>query len=142
MARVDTLPEMLRPLMDGVSVDTPYSADCGRTAPLNKHHVVRRGAGRLYRRGVEVPKPTVTLCGFGNNLSDADGRPYCHGLAHANRLQFRWVRGQTKRGNFGTYTTMESTVGGHWEYLLLDEPCDYLTALSMGGWRPFRRWRA
>ena len=142
MARTDTLPEMLRPLMQGETLRLRRCAVCGRWEPLEQHHVVRRGAGRLYRCGVEVPKPTVTLCGFGNCLRDAAGRPYCHGLAHANRLHFRWVREQTKRGNFGTYTTMESTVGGHWEYLLLDEPCDYLTALSTDGWRPFRRWRA
>ena len=28
--------------------------------------------------------------------------------------------------------------GGHWEYLLLDEGCDYLTALGMDGWRRLR----
>lgn len=92
MARVDTLPEYLRPLMEGVTVRTPYCAVCGRVQPLNQHHVVRRGAGKMYRDGREVEKPTVTLCGFGNNLHDADGREYCHGLAHANRLHFRWVK--------------------------------------------------
>lgn len=40
MARIDTLPEYLRPLMDGVTVRTPYCAVCGRTYPLNQHHVV------------------------------------------------------------------------------------------------------
>lgn len=73
MARVDTLPQYLRPLMDGVTVRTPYCAVCGRTYPLNQHHVVRRGAGKMHRGGREVEKPTVTLCGFGNNLHDADG---------------------------------------------------------------------
>ena len=92
MARVDTLPQYLRPLMDGVTVRTPYCAVCGRTYPLNQHHVVRRGAGKMHRGGREVEKPTVTLCGFGNNLHDADGREYCQGLAHANRLHFRWVK--------------------------------------------------
>ena len=66
MARVDTLPEILRPLMMGVSVETPYCAICGRTWPVNRHHVVRRSAGKLYRGGVELPKPTVMLCGSGN----------------------------------------------------------------------------
>lgn len=51
MARVDTLPEYLRPLMDGVTVRTPYCAVCGRTYPLNQHHVVRRGAGKMYMGG-------------------------------------------------------------------------------------------
>lgn len=61
MARVDTLPEFLRPLMDGCSVETPFCCVCGRTYPLNRHHVVRRSAGKLYRYGVEMPKPTVML---------------------------------------------------------------------------------
>lgn len=141
MARVDTLPEYLRPLMDGASVSLPRCAVCGRPGPLEQHHVVRRGAGRLYRAGVEVPKPTITLCGFGNNLAGPDGRPWCHGLAHANRLHFRWVRGPTKAGNFGTCARVDSSVGGHWEYLVADEPCGYLEALRMDGWRPLRRWR-
>lgn len=110
MARVDTLPEYLRPLMEGVTVRTPYCAVCGRVQPLNQHHVVRRGAGKMHRGGREVEKPTVTLCGFGNNLHDADGREYCHGL---------------------------NTSGGHWEYLKTDEPVKYSEALKMDGWVPF-----
>ena len=125
MTRVDTLPEELRPLMDGCSVDTPYCAVCGRTWPLNRHHVVRRGAGRLYRGGVEVPKPTITLCGSGNTSG-------CHGLAHQNRLHFRWAK---RRGGFGESTAYGS---GHWEYILLDEPTKYYKALEMDGWRPLR----
>lgn len=137
MARVDTLPEILRPLMDAPSVRLGRCAVCGRPSPLEQHHVVRRGAGRLYRCGVEVPKPTVTLCGFGNNLADADGRPYCHGLAHANRLHFRWVATDQRSGEWwGTVAR-----GGHLEYLLLDEPASYAAALAMDGWRPLRRWR-
>lgn len=101
MARVDTLPEYLRPLMEGVTVRTPYCAVCGRVQPLNQHHVVRRGAGKMHRGGREVEKPTVTLCGFGNNLHDADGREYCHGLAHANRLHFRWVKSEQPCDKFG-----------------------------------------
>lgn len=125
MATVDTLPAMLRPLMDGCSVHLPYCAVCGATWPLNQHHVVRRGAGRLYRHGVEVPKPTVTLCGSGN----ASG---CHGLAHANRLHFRWVAEEREISPFGQPLGR----GGHWEYVVADEPVDYLTALEMDGWRP------
>lgn len=130
MAKVDTLPQYLRPLMEGTSVRTPYCAVCGRTHPLNQHHIVRRSAGKLYRSGVEMAKPTITLCGFGNNLSDADGRPYCHGLAHANRLHFRWVR---PREAFNRPTPQGS---GHWEYLVTDEPTRYQRALEMDGWRP------
>ncbi|WP_314785064.1 hypothetical protein [Olsenella uli] len=111
MARVTTLPELLWPLMDGMSLTLDRCAVCGKPWPLNQHHVVRRGAGRLYRGGVEVSKPTVTLCGSGN----ASG---CHGLAHANRLHFRWA--------------------GRWEYLLCDEPTRYQEALEMDGWRAIR----
>lgn len=141
MAGVDTLPEILRPLMDAPSVRLPGCAVCGRRAPLNQHHMVRRGAGRLYRSGVEVEKPTVTLCGLGNHLRDAAGRPYCHGLAHANRLHFRWVPSDAVGGGFGRYPRMEGGAGGHLEYILLDEPTPYDRALAMGGWRPLRRWR-
>lgn len=131
MSKVDTLPEFLRPLMDGCSVETPFCCVCGRTYPLNRHHVVRRSAGKLYRHGVEMPKPTVMLCGSGN----AGG---CHGLAHSGRLHFRWVRSETKGGNFGTYLRQCSSIGGHWEFLVTDEPCDYLHALDLEGWTPLR----
>ncbi len=140
MAKVDTLPEFLRPLMAAPSVESPCCAVCGRPGPLERHHIVRRSAGRLYRNGVEVPKPTVTLCGFGNNLRDADGRPYCHGLAHAGMLHFRWVPSDAVGDGFGNYLRQGGGDGGHLEYLLLDEPADYLSALSMGGWRPLRGW--
>ncbi|AKT48225.1 hypothetical protein ADJ70_03390 [Olsenella sp. oral taxon 807] len=109
MARVTTLEPLLWPLMEGPSVDAGRCVVCGAAWPLNRHHVVRRGAGRLWRDGREVPKPTLTLCGMGN----ASG---CHALAHANRLHFRWV--------------------GRWEWVLLDEPTKYHVALSMDGWRP------
>ena len=141
MAATDTLPEVLRPLMEAPSIETPCCAVCGRPGPLNRHHIVRRGAGRLYRHGLEVPKPTITLCGSGNLLRDADGRPYCHGLAHAGILHVRWVRGETVPGNFGTPGRMLGAEGGHLEYLIAPEPCGYLEALGMDGWRPLRRWR-
>ena len=85
---------------------------------------MRRGAGRLYRNGVEVPKPTIVLCGSGN----AGG---CHGLAHQNRLHFRWVRAC---GRLGWHQTALGS--GHWEYLLTEEPTRYSDALLMDGWRP------
>lgn len=120
MANVDTLPSFLLGLMGRPSLILPFCAVCGRVHPLEQHHVVLRSAGKAYDElGNELAKPTVTLCGFGNNLRDADGRYYCHGLAHARRLHFRWV----EEG------------WGHWEYLVTDEPTDYLTALEMDGWR-------
>ena len=61
MTNVDTLPEILRPLMEGPSIETPRCAVCGAPWPLNRHHIVRRGAGKLFRDGREVPKPTVML---------------------------------------------------------------------------------
>lgn len=112
MANVDTLPEILRPLMEGPSIETPRCAVCGAHWPLNRHHIVRRGAGKLFRDGREVPKPTVMLCGSGN----ASG---CHGLAHANRLHFRWVGGDD----------------GHWERKLTPKACRYQDALAdESGW--------
>ena len=118
MAKVNTLPLYLHPLMSAPSIRLPYCAVCGRYQPLEQHHIVRRGAGKLYdEAGKEVEKPTITLCGFGNNLQDTDGREYCHGLAHANRLHFRMENGQL-------------------EYIVLDTPTQYIKALDMDGWRP------
>lgn len=106
------------------SIKRDRCAVCGRAYPLDQHHIVRRGAGKLYDgTGREIEKPTITLCGFGNNLKDADGREYCHGLAHANRLHFRWVEDETH------------ACAGHFEYILLDEPTPYLKALGLEGWR-------
>ena len=122
MARVTTLPEMLRPMMGRPSVTLGHCAVCGRAWPLNQHHVVRRGAGKLYKGGVEVPKPTITLCGSGNTSG-------CHGLAHQNRLHFRWVSRKPSAAD----GIVDSA--GHWEYLLCDEPTRYLDAMGMDGWR-------
>lgn len=115
MARVTTMDPILWPLMEGPSIKTDHCMICGRTWPLNQHHVVRRSAGQLWRGGKRLPKPTVTLCGSGN----ASG---CHGLAHQNRLHFR-------------------VAGGWWEYLITDEPTGYADALGADGWRPVRRPR-
>lgn len=116
MAKVDTLPHHLRPMMGKPAIKRECCAVCGRSFPIEQHHIVRRGAGKLYdETGKEVEKPTITLCGFGNNLKDADNREYCHGLAHHNRLHFRWNNG--------------------WQYLLTDEPVKYEKALEMEGWR-------
>lgn len=124
MAKVTTLPAMYQPMMGKPSVRMARCAVCGRTWPLEQHHVVFRSAGRMFVEGREIEKPTITLCGFGNNLQDADGREYCHGLAHHRRLYFRWVDDDA------------IACAGHWEYIRLDEACDYLTALRMDGWRP------
>lgn len=126
-----TLPPMWWPLMRGCTVKLDHCPVCGRNHPLEQHHPVKRSAGELFENGRKAKKPTITLCGFGNNLQDSDGRNYCHGLAHANMLHFRWVE---------TAQTVKSTghvlTGGHWEYLLCDEPTKYQTAIEMDGWRP------
>ena len=124
MDKVTTLPAMYQPMMGKPSVRMARCAVCGRTWPLEQHHVVFRSAGKMFVEGREIEKPTITLCGFGNNLQDADGREYCHGLAHHRRLYFRWVDDDA------------IACAGHWEYIRLDEACDYLTALRMDGWRP------
>lgn len=113
------LDPILEPMMDGPSVRADECVVCGRTHPLEQHHPVRRGAGRVIRDGREVPKPTLTLCGRGNVLSDG-GRPYCHGMAHHQMLHFRYT--------------------GRWEFLRTREPMKYATALEMEGWRPIRGW--
>ena len=128
MANVDTLPEILRPLMEGPSIETPRCAVCGAPWPLNRHHIVRREAGKLFRDGREVPKPTVMLCGSGNGSG-------CHGLAHANRLHFRWVRAEQR------FNRPAPPGSGHWEYLLLPEPTKYADALAMDGWGRLPRGR-
>lgn len=125
MAKVTTLAQMWWPLMKAPSIETEYCAICGRTWPLNRHHMVKRSAGAFYRDGVLVKPPTITLCGSGN----ASG---CHGLAHQGRLHFRWV--EADAGREGWYIT--HVKGGHLEYLLTDEPESYLDALKMDGWRP------
>lgn len=127
MAKVNTLSELLRPLMDGVSIRAPYCVVCGKNHPLNQHHIVRRGAGKFYRGGIEVPKPTLTLCGMGNTSG-------CHGLAHQNKLHFRWVRASVKYNLKQT----RSLGSGHWEYLITEEPTKYQKALEMDGWKPLK----
>lgn len=121
MADVTTMPEMLWPLMDAPTLRMDHCAICGRPWPLEQHHMVFRSQGELWREGTRVPKPTITLCGFGNNLADADGRRYCHGAAHHRMLHFR-LDGEVL------------------EYLMTDEPTDYLSALGMDGWREVRTW--
>lgn len=115
---VCTVPEFLRPMMGKPDVDNDerLCAVCGRPA-TNLHHIVRRGAGRWIADGKEVRKPLVRLCGDGN----LNG---CHGMAHANRLHFRW-NGERDR----------------WEFRIFPEPIAYHDALrAEGWWAPFERW--
>lgn len=114
-----TLPRMYWPLMEGPSVIGDRCCVCGRAYPLNQHHVVRRSAGKLFMDGEEVEKPVITLCGWGNNLRGPDGM-WCHGMAHANMLHFRYV--------------------GRWEYLITREPTKYENALAIDGWRPVKNF--
>lgn len=117
MARVTTLNKIYWPLMELESVDTPCCAVCGRSRPTELHHFVWRSWGNLYRDGILVQKPVIRLCGFGNNLRDADGIPYCHGRAHHRMLHFR-------------------NHGGRLEYAEFDGPTSYLDALETGDWKP------
>ena len=117
MAGVTTLDRMYWPLMELESVELPFCAVCGRVRPLERHHFVWRGWGEVFEGGRRLEKPTVTLCGFGNNLRDADGIPYCHGRAHHRMLHFR--------NNCGRL-----------EYAEFDGPTSYLDALETGDWRP------
>lgn len=120
MAKVDTLPAYLRPLMRGVTVQAPYCVVCGATSPLNQHHVVRRGAGKMYLNGVEIRKPTLTLCGNGN----ASG---CHGKAHAQTLHFRWVQSSEPSGE-GFVGKQVTVTAGHWESMETVEPLKEIKA--------------
>lgn len=136
-----TLPAMYHELMLAPNITLDHCAICGRNTPLEKHHIVRRGAGELYRSGRKLKKPTLTLCGVGNTLKDADDRYLCHGLAHHNMLHFRWIRPDLNDLKLNTKPLSDiAFCGGHLEYLLLDEPTDYLTALGMDGWKRLPRW--
>ena len=116
MADVTTLDPILWPLMriDAETRERIANARCcvvcGRNYPLNRHHIVRRGAGELYEGGRKLPKPVVTLCGQGNTSG-------CHGKAHHEMLHFRNDRGLL-------------------EYIVLDQPPRYQEALEIDGWAP------
>lgn len=126
---VCTIAAMLLPMMGKPSIDNAehFCCICGKPA-TNRHHIVKRSAGKLVVDGVEVKKPTVRLCGEGN----ASG---CHGLAHAGKLHFRWVDEQAFKNVKANGMFEHYAIGGHWECLIVDEGTDYLTALSMDGWR-------
>lgn len=121
-----TLPPIWHDLMRAASVDTVDGrcAICGAPA-TNKHHIVPRSAGKLFDEyGHEVKKPTIRLCGGGN----ASG---CHGLAHHHRLHFRCVPFELKQKSVEYFATRVWVL----EFLITDEPCRYLEALEIQGWR-------
>lgn len=136
-----TLARVYWPLMQGPTMIAGRCFVCGRREPLEQHHYVWRSWGKLYRGGVEVRKPTITLCGFGNNeyhVEYINGRkvkvPYCHGIAHARKLHFRFIgpTDYSKRHNMKRETAWG---GGRLQYLITEEPTDYMDALDMEGWR-------
>ena len=131
-----TLAEVYWPLMLAPTLIAGRCFICGRYSPLNQHHYVWRSWGRFYRQGREVPKPTITLCGFGNNLKDSHGRYYCHGLAHHRMLHFRWHQAEvTPKAGFKSEVALG---GGHLEYIITEEPTKYEEALQMDGWKRIR----
>lgn len=117
MSNVTTLDLMLQPLMEGPSIKADRCVVCGARHPLEQHHVVPRGAGQLFEGGIAVPKPTLTLCGFGSNLG-LSGRLLCHGMAHHRMLHFRFDAERRR-----------------WQYLRTARPVKYARALDMDGWR-------
>ena len=127
-----TLAEIDRPLMDGPTMIAGRCFVCGRYSPLEQHHYVWRSWGKLYKHGTEMRKPTITLCGFGNNLTDSHGRYYCHGLAHHRRLHFRWMPSGTRRANGHSFNCYGA---GRLQYLITPEPMDYQDALELIGWK-------
>lgn len=107
-AMISTLAPIYRPLMDAPTLRSSRCVVCGAPAH-DQHHIVWRSWGELYDEdGNPRPKPTVSLCGFGNTSG-------CHGLAHQRMLHFRYY--------------------GALECLITDQPTNYLDALEMGGWR-------
>lgn len=133
--RKTTLSEIYQPLMQGPTMIAGRCFICGRFDPLEQHHYVWRSWGKMYRDGEEMRKPTITLCGYGNNLRDSDGRYFCHGLAHHRMLHFRWVPSGPRRAKGYSFNTYGA---GRLEYLITKEPTDYLDALEMDGWKPVK----
>lgn len=104
------MPEIYRHMMGAPSLRLDRCAVCGAPYPLEQHHVVWRSWGELYEDGEKVEKPTITLCGFGNNL------PWCHGLVHHRMLHFDYREGE-------------------WKWLRTKKPTKYQDALEMDGWK-------
>lgn len=132
MAYVTTLPLEYQALMKAPSGKKSHRcAVCGRWLPyrseaiagpaIEEHHMVFRSAAKVFDSvtGKEIRKPTVWLCGMGNNLHDADGRTLCHGAAHHRLLHFYWNEDERQL-----------------EYLFTDYPTKYCRALDRDGWSP------
>jgi len=117
MALVTTLDEMYLPLIDAPTLKLPYCAVCGRSWPLNFHHLVWRGWGQVVRNGKVLDSPMISLCGNGSHLGASGSAEYCHGKAHHRMLHFRNDRGRL-------------------EFIELEMPTNYLDALEMEGWEP------
>lgn len=119
---VCTISELYKPMMGKPSIRSNRCVICGQPA-TNQHHVVKRSAGKWVRDGIELKKPTMSLCGMGN----ASG---CHGLAHAGRLHFRWAVTRTVPKSSKEEGLAAALVGGHWEAKLTNQPCTYQQALA------------
>lgn len=139
MTRVEDFGEGLRitldrtwwPLMEMGDYLPGYCVVCGRTNPINKHHMVPKSAGEVIDiRRRKMRKPLVHLCGFGNNLQDADGRFYCHGKVHQNLLHFR--------NNNGVLEVLDLTDPATLQRLGLRVVTSFprYEALELNGWRP------
>ena len=100
--------------MEAPTIKTDHCVVCGTMPANNQHHLVKRSAGELYVNGIKQEKPTITLCGSGTTG--------CHGLAHENKLHFRFYQGRL-------------------QYALFDKPTPYLQALSRGVWHDLPDWR-
>jgi hypothetical protein len=125
----DTLPPIWHPLMDAPDITPGYCAVCGRTSPTEKHHPVKRSAGKLFDpKGKERKKPVIELCGFGNNLRDQDGRAYCHGKAHHGLLYFRYRDGSVE------YLEVTEAWVRAWEAAHPLKRFGYLESLETEGW--------
>lgn len=74
----------------------------------------------------------IQLCGFGNNLRDADGRLNHHGAAEHHLLWFWWYDGADADI---APKAPPLAVFGMWLYRLADEPCDIDSAIRSDGWR-------
>lgn len=127
---------LLESMMGKPSIKSDTCPICGKRAS-NDHHIVPKGTGNKYliaENGQKLESPTISLCGFGNNLADANGRFYCHGLAHAHMLHFRWIpKTEVRKSNM--FASCKMSYGqGHWEYLKTNEPVKYEKALDMDGW--------
>lgn len=99
------------PNMAGQTVRCGHCAVCGSPGPgLSQHPVVAETAGELYRAGVRLPKPSVTLC------------PSCRELAETFRLHFRWVDTRQRPADLPEFSIrgrrgVRNGGSGHWECL-------------------------